>query len=28
VEDNPLPAVRAPREAEFCLSRLAALAAA
>jgi glucosamine 6-phosphate synthetase-like amidotransferase/phosphosugar isomerase protein len=28
VEENPLPAVRAPREAEFCLSRLAALAAA
>jgi glucosamine 6-phosphate synthetase-like amidotransferase/phosphosugar isomerase protein len=28
VEENPLPAVRAPREAEFCLTRLAALAAA
>jgi glucosamine 6-phosphate synthetase-like amidotransferase/phosphosugar isomerase protein len=28
VEENPLPAVRAPGEAEFCLSRLAALAAA
>ncbi len=28
VEENPLPPVRAPREAEFCLSRLAALAAA
>jgi glucosamine 6-phosphate synthetase-like amidotransferase/phosphosugar isomerase protein len=28
VEEDPLPAVRAPREAEFCLSRLAALAAA
>jgi glucosamine 6-phosphate synthetase-like amidotransferase/phosphosugar isomerase protein len=27
VEANPLPAVRAPREAEFCLSRLAALVA-
>jgi asparagine synthetase B (glutamine-hydrolysing) len=27
VEENPLPAVRAPREAESCLSRLAALAA-
>jgi len=27
VEENPLPAVRAPREAEFCLTRLAALAA-
>jgi glucosamine 6-phosphate synthetase-like amidotransferase/phosphosugar isomerase protein len=27
VEENPLPAVRAPREAEFCLSRLAALVA-
>jgi glucosamine 6-phosphate synthetase-like amidotransferase/phosphosugar isomerase protein len=26
VEENPLPAVRAPREAEFCLSRLDALA--
>lgn len=26
VEENPLPAVRAPREAEFCLIRLAALA--
>jgi glucosamine 6-phosphate synthetase-like amidotransferase/phosphosugar isomerase protein len=26
VEEDPLPAVRAPREAEFCLSRLAALA--
>jgi glucosamine 6-phosphate synthetase-like amidotransferase/phosphosugar isomerase protein len=28
VEDNPLPAVRAPGEREFCLTRLAALAAA
>jgi glucosamine 6-phosphate synthetase-like amidotransferase/phosphosugar isomerase protein len=28
VEEDPLPAVRTPREAEFCLSRLAALAAA
>jgi glucosamine 6-phosphate synthetase-like amidotransferase/phosphosugar isomerase protein len=28
VETNPLPAVRAPREAEFCLTRLAALVAA
>ena len=28
VEDNPLPSVRAPQEREFCLSRLAALAAA
>jgi asparagine synthetase B (glutamine-hydrolysing) len=27
VEEDPLPAVRAPREAEFCLTRLAALAA-
>ncbi|HET7127914.1 MAG TPA: hypothetical protein VFJ93_02420 [Gaiellaceae bacterium] len=27
-EDNPLPAVRAPGEREFCLTRLAALAAA
>lgn len=28
VEENPLPPVRAPHEAEFCLTRLAALAAA
>ena len=28
VEENPLPAVRAPREAAFCLQRLAALTAA
>lgn len=28
VEDNPLPAVRAPQERDFCLNRLAALAAA
>jgi glutamine phosphoribosylpyrophosphate amidotransferase len=28
VEDDPLPSVRAPQEREFCLSRLAALAAA
>jgi glucosamine 6-phosphate synthetase-like amidotransferase/phosphosugar isomerase protein len=28
VEDDPLPAVRAPGEREFCLTRLAALAAA
>ena len=28
VEENPLPSVRAPREAEFCLTRLAALVAA
>jgi glucosamine 6-phosphate synthetase-like amidotransferase/phosphosugar isomerase protein len=28
VEPDPLPAVRAPREREFCLNRLAALAAA
>jgi glutamine phosphoribosylpyrophosphate amidotransferase len=28
VEDDPLPAVRAPQEREFCLTRLAALAAA
>jgi len=28
VEENPLPSVRAPREAEFCLTRLAALASA
>ena len=28
VEDNPLPAVRAPREREVCLTRLAAIAAA
>jgi hypothetical protein len=28
VEDNPLPSVRAPQEREFCLRRLAALAAA
>lgn len=28
VEDNPLPAVRAPQEREFCLSRLASIAAA
>jgi hypothetical protein len=28
VEPNPLPAVRAPEERDFCLSRLAALAAA
>jgi glutamine phosphoribosylpyrophosphate amidotransferase len=28
VEDDPLPAVRAPEEREFCMSRLAALAAA
>jgi hypothetical protein len=28
VEDHPLPAVRAPQERDFCLSRLAALAAA
>jgi len=28
VEENPLPSVRAPREAEYCLSRLAALVAA
>jgi glucosamine 6-phosphate synthetase-like amidotransferase/phosphosugar isomerase protein len=28
VEENPLPPVRAPREAEFCLTRLAALVAA
>jgi len=28
VEEHPLPSVRAPREREFCLSRLAALAAA
>lgn len=27
VEDHPLPSVRAPQEREFCLSRLAALAA-
>ena len=27
VEDDPLPAVRAPEEREFCLTRLAALAA-
>jgi len=27
-EESPLPAVRAPREGEFCLERLAALAAA
>jgi glutamine phosphoribosylpyrophosphate amidotransferase len=27
-EDNPLPSVRAPQEREFCLTRLAALAAA
>jgi hypothetical protein len=27
-EDNPLPSVRAPQEREFCLRRLAALAAA
>ena len=27
VEDNPLPSVRAPQEREFCLRRLAALAA-
>jgi len=26
-EDNPLPSVRAPQEREFCLRRLAALAA-
>jgi glutamine phosphoribosylpyrophosphate amidotransferase len=28
VEDHPLPAVRAPQERDFCLTRLAALAAA
>ncbi len=28
VEENPLPSVRAPQERDFCLSRLAALAAA
>jgi hypothetical protein len=28
VEADPLPAVRAPGERDFCLSRLAALAAA
>ena len=28
VESDPLPAVRAPREREFCLTRLAAIAAA
>jgi hypothetical protein len=28
VEPNPLPSVRAPQEREFCLRRLAALAAA
>jgi hypothetical protein len=27
VEDHPLPSVRAPQEREFCLRRLAALAA-
>ena len=27
VEEHPLPAVRAPREGEFCLRRLAAIAA-
>ncbi len=27
VEDDPLPAVRAPQEREYCLTRLAALAA-
>jgi hypothetical protein len=28
VEDNPLPAVRAPQEREFCLRRLALIATA
>jgi hypothetical protein len=28
VEENPLPSVRAPQERDFCLTRLAALAAA
>jgi hypothetical protein len=28
VDEHPLPSVRAPREGKFCLSRLAALAAA
>jgi hypothetical protein len=28
VEDDPLPSVRAPEEREFCMTRLAALAAA